>query len=502
MQNEFIFDKAYYKLGTKQQDAKKNPLTTEDQLKLINTIIDNTYNISLDGKEKFVLNLGGGKVQFIERTYKNFLTNIAISYPAIYSDEFLTINLEKLFEVLKTRACYDYRESRSPFFKVSEFIIDQSRKTIINQVKIEFSHDLSGISEADYQEIVRDIQAHWDNKIDEILNYLVAGVYVTDKKNLWLLILAKSNFGKSKLFDWMRAWNGSSFIKFDDIVKNGISDKKPEEFENKICLVIDEVMHFARKLFEIEASLCIRPMRNHAIEVPINARVMLSADGGQFNDEHQDSQITNRVACIDFRERDTEELGNLPVSKKFGQNKIKRVMSHYLYVKVLTLLTEYNSHDKHLGADRAEKVINDFFIKYKMQKKNFFATVDECMQDILMSPVDSLGSKLYDEMKEFIICDALYKNKRGWIIKNPNSILDQLLIKHNKSLKYELEYKKVPQIVSQIDGWVIGAFKYCGKTVKGLFIPDKSRDSKDIVIEIVKPNGEKVIVDRDGNELF
>ena len=46
------------------------------------------------------------------------------------------------------------------------------------------------------------------------------------------------------------------------------------------------------------------------IELPINSRILLSADGGKFNDEYMDKQITNRVSCIDFRFKNIPERWN------------------------------------------------------------------------------------------------------------------------------------------------------------------------------------------------
>lgn len=470
--NIFTSDKSVYKRGTKQEDTKPNQLTKNEQIKLIQTIINNVYNIFQEGKEKFLLSIGGGEVKYIEKNIKNFVSILRVEYPNLLTiDDFENINITFLYEHLKSRKHYDFREYRSPFFTKSEFIIDEKHNALISHIQIEYKHDLNGITEMIYNEIVQSIDNHWKNQINSILDFMVASKYATDKKNLWLLILADSNFGKSKLFEWMRDWDGSAFINFDDIINSGINNKKPEDYYNKICLVVDEVMQFHRQLFKIEDRLEIRPMRAHTVYIPINARILLSADGGMFNEEYMDKQIINRVSVIDLRGSNSADLGELDITKKYGKNNIKRVMSHFLHTEINKKIAFYTSLEKNGRADNAEQIINSFTAKRKMKKMDFFSMIDVTMQEIMIDFKSAIGSKMWEEVQEFIIQYFYYKKQKGIIIKSPNSVLDKILVKYNKNLEYELKFKKINQIADKIEGWKMGAFKHDDKTIKGLFIP-------------------------------
>lgn len=118
------------------------------------------------------------------------------------------------------------------------------------------------------------------------------------------------------------------------------------------------------------------------------------------------------------------------------------------------------------------------------------------MNDIIKDLKGSLGTKFYDEIEDFIIEDFSYKKQKGVIIKSPASILERVLVKYNKTLQYELQFKKVPQMVEKIVGWHYGSFEVEPKKgVKGLFIPYKC----EILME--KPDG--TIIDlTTGKELF
>lgn len=495
--NVFTDKYSVFKRGTKSEDSKPNILSEEEQLILIQTIINRTFNVNKGSKEFFLLDLGYGEIKYIERNIKNFISILKVEFTKILtSDDFENIKISELFEHLKSRKCYEFREYRSPFFDKSEFVIDEKNNSLISHIKIEYKHDLDGITREIYDEIVSGIANHWQGKIPEILNFLVASKYAVDKKNLWLLIMANSNFGKSKLFDWMREWDGSAFIQFKDITgEKNINDRKPEDYYNKICLVIDEVMSFHRKLFEIEDRLNIRPMHSHTISIPINARILLSADGGKFNDEYMDKQIINRVSVIDLRSPDAVELGNLDISVKYGKNNIKRVMSHYLHLEIIRLIDFYESLDKNARADEAEKFINKFTQSHKMQKMDFFKMVELCTSQIIRDFKGSLGTKFCDEIEDFIIENHNYKKEKGVLIKSPASTLEKILVRYNKTLQYELQHKSVSQIADMIDGWIFGNFKIDKSSYKGLFIPYKT--------QVLMEQQDGTIIDLEtGKELF
>ena len=71
-------------------------------------------------------------------------------------------------------------------------------------------------------------------------------------------------------------------------------------------------------------------MRNHSVKIPINSRILLSADGGTFNNEYMDKQIINRVAVIDLRGQKTSDLGDLEISKEYGHYLIATVMRFFI----------------------------------------------------------------------------------------------------------------------------------------------------------------------------
>jgi len=458
------------------KDSKDNFLEYSEQEEMIKDMYNRLYSIKVDGKKELIYSLGDGRIQNIERTYKNFKVMMRFFYGNDLIDRagFMSINLEKLFELVKNKDLYSFRESRSIFHARNEFIVNEEKHELISNIKIDYSFEIERIPLSERVEIIEGINEHWNGHLVTILDHLVASKYVTDKKNAWLMIMADSNFGKSKIFKWIEKFGGSAFIDFKDLVGGGISDKSPDEFEGKLCLVIDEVTNFHRNLFKIEDYLTVRPMRQHSVQIPINSRILLSADGGTFNNEYMDKQIINRVAVIDFRGKSSKDLGDLSVSKKYGKYKVQTTMTHYLYMELRSRLEHYESLNNIDKANYADEKISNIFEKFKQKKSDFFEMVERSIYEILDNPLDCLDENFKKVYLSGVV--SIDTNKfSGWIVKRPQDVLMKLLSHYDKTLEYELQYKTITQIETKIDGFKLGAFKIDGKSVRGLYIPRKTK---------------------------
>lgn len=469
---DFMQERAIKKRNTNQEESIENTLDNKAQIALILEVFGRCHNVKIDGQKEILLDLKDGKVQHIERNFKNFSTIIKMTFRTASTEGFECINLPKLFEIIKSKNAYSFRTSKSIFNKENKLVVNEARKELINELKINYDFNIKDINTKEYDDIVAGIDKHWRGLIPLILDHIVAGKFVSDKKNLWLLVMADSNFGKSKLFKWIEPFGGSVFMDFKDLTSNGISDKSPDEIEGKMCLVVDEVTSFHRKLFEVEDYLMVRPMRNHAIKIPINSRILLSADGGTFNNEYMDKQIVNRVAVIDLRGDQTGELGDLKVTRDHGRYKIALVMTHYLYTEILNRLVEYRDLNHIQRANKADSTIQNIFNLYKQKKDDFFEIVKNSLYEILEAPKEALDNYTFNALQ-----DAIIYQPNGYIIKRPQEIVPKALINYDKSLEYELGYKNIKQIEAKIDGFKIGSWKIDGRTVRGLFIP-KNTDIK------------------------
>jgi len=500
LKKDFCLKFVYLNKGKKNEVKEENPLSHENQIILIDKILKNVYNVVIDGRKEFLLSIGDGNIRHLDRLLVNFRVNLNFVFRELTIKQFETINLPKLFEFIKSGSRYSYRESFSFFHKQNRIVLKNQDNEIINEKKIDYKFQGAKIEKPIYDEIVLSINEHWKGLIPLLLDYIIAGQYATDKKSFWLLIMADSNFGKSKLFKWMEGFGGSSFVNYKDIIGNGISDKDPKEFFGKLCLVIDEVLSFMRKLYECEDSLLIRPMRNHSVKIPIGAKILLSADGGTFNATYQDDQTKNRVSVIDLRGTSSEKLGSLEVTKKFGEYSISKVMEHWLSVQLLGRISEYEKLSLSEKSNKAEKLIKYITAKYKIKSKNFFERIEEVLYEILDSD-ESL-----DNFHQSILSGALIRvdnrDKKGYLIRRPTTVIPQIVAHYDKTLKYELDFKDISQIVNKIEtfsqpknGITIDGTKH-----KGVFIADKPKKIELVQEYIDKDTGK--LLDKNGKEIF
>ena len=490
---DFTQGKAVKARGTRNEDTKVNFLTLDEQFNLIIAIFNKCYSVKIDGKKELLLDIGKGEVQYIERNYRNFSVIISTAFRGKVRDEkgFESINLPLLFEIIKSKPTFSsFTVGTSIFFKENRFVIDHAKNSLTQEIKIQYDFNISDIPQYEYQDIVRGISSHWKGHIPILLDHMIAGKYVSDKKNIWLLIMAKSNFGKSKIFKWVEPFGGSSFVNFDDLSAKGINNKSPEEFLNKMCLVIDEVLSFSRSMFKIEDTLEVRPMRNHSVTVPINSRYLLSADGGTFNNEYQELQTTNRVAVIDLRTGSSLDLGDLPITQKYGQYKIKLVMTHYLYTEMKKRLEEYERMNHLDRVNHADNTIKSIFKKFKMNKLDFFQIIERSVYEILDNPKEALDNFSYSKLKDALV-EVKNSKYDGWIIKRPHDTFYMMLLSYNSELKYELEFKKLNQIESAIEGFKQVNPTINGQKHRGLYIPRRNKTIP-IQYEDTKGNIEKI----------
>lgn len=461
---DFIANRAI--LYAKKREYNDIFLSDKEQSIFIAEIFNSVHKIKDDGTTIFcIINSDG--IQIVEKNFKNFLLVTMHRWRKLFENGFCAINLEDLFEIIKTKKIVQKRKVSSIFFEKNRFFFDTQKEEIVEQKKIKFIYEKHDIDD----EIVEAIDKHWQGNIRTIIEHIVASMHTTDKKNLWLLILANSNFGKSKLFDWMLTFGGAVFVDFKDLKAGGISNKSPDEFDGKLCLVVDEVKNFPRAMFAVEGEILIRPMRNHSISVPVNSKILLSADGGTFNLEYIDKQISNRVAVMDFRGGEYRELGALDIVKKYGEYKIKRAMTNYLYSRIVDRQSYYMSLELEDRRDMADKNIKWIFSKFKQKKLDFFEIVSRDIYEIIDNP-----KQLDDRHLDIYNTATMYYNttkKSGLIFVRPSDTIPKILKHYDANIAYELEFKTIEQIANGIKGFELGVFKIDGKTVRGLFVPSR-----------------------------
>jgi len=459
---------------TKQKPCDDGNIEYSEQLELIYKIYNAFESVNNQGEKGFKY-LGRANDLLIERDYKSFRHAVAVLFKDfLIKGEYETINLSKLFLELKNKPMKNYLKINSYFIENDYYKIDDDTITLYKAKKISDVCDTSHIIEEKKREIISRYNTHWRGNLSIILDWLVAYKYAVNKKNAKLAILANSNFGKSKLFQWLEKFGEATFLNLDDFKKGGINDKSPDEYEDKLALVLDEANSFPRRLFDISDYMYIRPMRAKSVKVNVNAIVLLAYDGGSLNNTYVDKQVANRLTMIDLRKFDTKDLGDVMVG--FTEAEVEHTIIEYLYHEVKRRVEEYKKMDNDLRrAEKAERVIKTSFegkegVTDLKSKKDFFETVREALEHIIESPKEALSYEIYNN----VWLGNIKVTKKGVILLRQNTNLEKLLLDYDKSLKTELEHKDTIQILEYL-GLEVKQHKIDGKNFRGVLmaLPNK-----------------------------
>jgi len=448
----------------------KGNIEIERQLEMIYKIYNSFYYVNHEG-EKHLKYISSVNSLRIDRDFKHFSYAVKRLFSDLMlEDTYETIKLKELFEEIKLKPLMMYSEIESYFLSHSYINVVDNKVTLYKAKKISDVVNTSTISKEDKEEIIKRYKDHWRGYLPKILSWLTAYRYAVDKKSARLVILAESNFGKSKLFEWLEEFGEATFLNMEDFKKGGINDKSPDLYENKTALVLDEALSFPRKLYDISDYMYIRPMREKARKVPINAIVLLSRDGGSFNASHVDKQTANRITLIDFRGLDTKDL--LEVMTGYTKAVVKNVLVEYLYEEIKRRIESYEALSSNLErAEKAEEIISKVFktkdsINKDMKNtKDFFDAVKEALEDIIENPRETLSSQAYNEVWR----DSVVETENGIIIKRPATTIKKLVVDYDETLTNEMKYKDINQILSFL-GIENKAHFYNGRTIRGVML--------------------------------
>jgi len=472
-------------------EDEKN-ISYERQAQLIYDIYNNVRLLSVNG-DKVLRVFKRDNDLFIPKKYKHFEYVVRKLYPDIYKKgKYETIKLRDLFLNIEMQNPKDFRKLDS--FFIDKDIIKEDNYSVVQIKKRDIYEIVEKIGSDKKNEIIKRYEEHWRGYLPDILDFLVASKFLKDKKNARLAILANSNFGKTKLFEWLKMLNEASFMSYNDFKQgDGINDKDPTEYEDKLALVIDEANGFPRVLFPINRTMQIRPQRRASVEVEINAIVLLAYDGGSLNNTFIDPQIAKRLNVIDLRGEKTKDLGE--VMSGFSNGEVENAMLEYLHEEISKRLEKYRKDGSDVERDkRASEVMKKVFKTQKAGKRDklqdmptFIDAVKEALKEIAEDPRTALSYDVYTN----VWLPNTIETSKGVIFQRSSSYLDKILLDYDADFETELKHKKIKQVLKMLE-IDIKVFKINGKTVRGALLKFHSNSDSDAKNDSTNENGESI----------
>jgi len=463
----------------KEAPYEKGNINYSEQLELIYKIYNSFVYVNDGGSFHFKY-IGTTNTFQIERKLDMFKHVLGAVFSNVWIDgEYETINIEKLFKELKLKSPLMYMEIESYFIEEDYYHKTSSQITLYKKKEIKNLVNTSTIKDDVKKDIIGKYLTHWRNYLPKILSWLTAYKYATSKKSARLVILAESNFGKSKLFEWLESFEEATFMNLDDFKKGGIHDKEPSLYEDKTALVLDEMMTFPRSLYDLGGFFYVRPQKMKAIKANINALVLLGRDGGTFNNDYMEKQTANRITLIDFRKLQTEDLG--VVMEGYSQAIVSAVLTEYLFNELKRRRDDYEALPTKIDRElKAEEYINKVFsqndnIKKDLtNRKEFFDTVKENLEYILSNPQQALSNRVHNEIWK----DSAIYTADGWFVKRPAKVIRSILIDFDNTLKDELQHKSVNQILDFMDV-KNKTHRYEGRPIQAVFFSHRVEEGEE-----------------------
>jgi hypothetical protein len=423
----------YFKVG---KETIINTATIKEIKNIIDTIMDNIYIIKA-GKKAVIRHNNRVATLFLNSSSNKDFDDFKFTLTTVFKDLILDkeynkplIDLDKFKTVLKSSLDeVTIIDTNTLLHDKGVFLLPDEEILIKNkQPKLKKSE----LKEDEKQEIIKEYKAHWDNKLDLILEKLVLSHFTDNKKGSDIAILANSNFGKSLLFKFLSQAGISHFHKIEDFVNNGraITNASIDSFLTPIA-VFDEVKKYPRGIFDVTDTISIRPMQKHIINIKSPIKVFLNADGGIFDNDSLDKQIQNRISVFDFRHK-TTTLKELETYKKYKYDFIVTIRE-YVINTFLNLFNEYKEI-KEVEIENKLEIVDKKLESLKKEYKTFEDKLDDVVKEFLETPtrINNLSSILY-----------LNKKANAIVITNPSKNLPEIVEQLDLELAKELSYKRV-----------------------------------------------------------
>ena len=228
------------------------------------------------------------------------------------------------------------------------------------------------IDDACNVEIIQDYQNHF-SEIDDILEWIIACRFTESRRQSYLHLRIPAGFGKSFLKELLYGIGISTECRYSDF--KSPSSLNPQEFENSLCLIIDEFTTFKKEFKDMTNKMILDSKNQLRAQVQIYSKIFLSAETSNSFTGGVDSQITDRMNVIDKDK--SSKLETREVYKKYGSKVYFSCIQKYIYNVLNQRLEDYIELGEIEASNQAEKTLKHFYNQYKLKADNIIDTIKQ-----------------------------------------------------------------------------------------------------------------------------
>jgi hypothetical protein len=475
----------------------KNKILTSKNIKklALNTInyLLNTF-FYVNNKIVFINKIDTSYSVFSEKDVKNFLIQVCKNKNLTYTNEkekeVYLFHPENFITYIKIYNTYNNITFKNDIFaEKSEIKIDKDRKEIIfinNKILIRKPEKID-VNEKLKEEIIRDYKEHWEGKLNNFIDYIVAIRFANDRKLSYLNLNAPSNWGKSFLMEIFEELGISTEARITDLKEDKATGLSVNSILNSFIIFIDEFKKFYNYLFKYTHNLVIEEKFKQAVKVPVYSKILLNADESESFNYAVDEQIKNRVLIMKIT-----NYTKLDDRKLFKQNSYiyKEVVKEYFYTEIKKRINYYIDLGKIDSVAASENKIKELAEKYKI-KSDF--NINDIIKETVIYYLQDLRTKDETKMNSFDreIKDKIIFEDSFVYIKTPIRTIMKILSKELDEAEYKkIEYKKAQ--LAKIFKTEVKTRRTAGQIFKGFKI-----NFNEIFDEINTNNLKQIINDND-----
>lgn len=286
--------------------------------------------------------------------------------------------------------------------------------------------------------VVADYKQHFP-RLDEMLEFVVASRFASDRKKSYLWMLASSDWGKTFLMSAFKDLGlcvELSVGEIESIMEGKPVGRSPEDFRRAFVLLVEEFKGVKSELKQLQNDITLSPKHQLSANVEIFAKVFLSAEtvSSLITDVGVEDQFANRISMFN----ETGSIEDRPMFNSAsgpGKAAYYDAVLHYVAQQMNKLVGAMQD----MGRKDAQRKADDFLTRFQRDHgiSNTHARIGDNIQDI----ADDVIRYVTELDTGFKNTNWVRYDKGEWYLQSPARVIDDY-IRNNVSESSQVTLKR------------------------------------------------------------
>lgn len=338
----------------------------------------------------------------------------------------------------------------------------------------------------DTRGVIADYKEHFP-ALDDVLDFLVAGRFASNRKRSYLWLHADSDWGKTFFIDMLRRGLNCSLVtetsvkEVESMFEGKALGRAPQEFLWSLAMFFDEFRGIKSELKQLDSDIQLSPKFRMTTRVPIYTKIFASAESvlSLIGEHGVEDQFANRMSYI----QGTGKITERELFKQNGDNYFA-VCQTYVLKYCAERFEEFRVLGRRSAAETAWTVIESFHKKYGLD--NQFERLSDSVEMLGVEFVEwiwrlhkaavdgqAMGRILRGNVEK--VLESVIEHDGAYLLRNPSSLLSAFLEEHIDRPERATISRRKPEILRVADGnnQGIKVYRVGKKLLKGITLKAK-----------------------------